>query len=61
MAITKKQITEALHRGVRTASKNYGEWSDGLRILDKTNDSLGTRGRQMVRPQAMRKAYLWKG
>ena len=29
MAITKQQITEALHCGVRTASKNYDKWSGG--------------------------------
>ena len=34
MAITKEQITEALHRGVRTASKNFGEWSDGRTLAD---------------------------
>ena len=34
MAITKKQITEALHRGVRTASKNYCEWSDGQALAE---------------------------
>ena len=34
MAITKKGITEALHRGVRTARKNYGKWSDGLTLAE---------------------------
>lgn len=34
MAITKKEITEALHRGVRMASKNYGQWSNGLYLAD---------------------------
>ena len=34
MAITKKQITEALHCGVRTASKNYCEWSDGQALAE---------------------------
>lgn len=34
MAITKEAITEALHRGVRAASKNYGEWSGGLTLAE---------------------------
>ena len=34
MAITKNQITEALHCGVRTASKNWCEWSDGQALAE---------------------------
>ena len=34
MAITKKEITDALHRGVRTASNNYGKWSGGLTLAE---------------------------
>lgn len=34
MAITKTQITDALHRGVYTAIKNYGKWSSGRALAD---------------------------
>ena len=34
MAITKKQITEALHCGVIAASENYRQWSDGLTLAN---------------------------
>lgn len=34
MAITKKQITEALHFGVQTASENHREWSDGVALVN---------------------------
>lgn len=34
MAITKEEITKALHLGVRATSKNYVEWSKGLSLAD---------------------------
>ena len=34
MAITKKEITEALHLGVRATSRDYFNWSDGLSLAD---------------------------
>lgn len=33
MAITKKEITEALHRGVRAASENYCRWSGSVPLV----------------------------